>query len=251
MGECAQVGGVSHLPMTRTLTRTHFHSSRLVRILSDLALVEPVGAGGAFAEKLGQWVDIAGAISLRAAQTAIPAGAHAGMPSVAAVSIGEEFARMRAALEDSITRRGLPMGAATDYEPYRRYYFAHQRDMDLNVCQLRVKVRARLAKASPALKQLADLDAALDAILSERESKLFSKVPLLLERRFAQLLKAHQQRLVATQQADNPAFWMKPGGWLARFCHELQTVLLAELDVRLQPTLGLIEAFNNEITKHK
>ena len=40
---------------------------------------------------------------------------------------------------------------------------------------------------------------------------------------------------------------MKDGAWLARFCHELQTVLLAELDLRLQPTLGLLEAYQKEI----
>ena len=38
---------------------------------------------------------------------------------------------------------------------------------------------------------------------------------------------------------------MKQGAWLSRFCNELQTVLLAELDVRLQPTVGLIEALHN------
>ena len=31
--------------------------------------------------------------------------------------------------------------------------------------------------------------------------------------------------------------------------HELQTVLLAELDLRLQPTLGLLEAYENETRK--
>ena len=237
--------------MTRAQTRTHFHSSRLVRTLSDLALLAPVGAGGAFAEKLGQWVGIAGAISLRATHSPNPAGAKFDSSPAARVAVGEEFARMRSALEDAITQRGLPQGVATDYEPYRRYYAAQQRDMDVNVRLLRAKVRDVLTKASPALKQLAALDAALDAILAEREGRLLSKVPKILEKRFDQLLKAHQQRLLATQQADHPDFWMKPGGWLARFCHELQTVLLAELDVRLQPTLGLIEALNNEITNPK
>jgi len=41
---------------------------------------------------------------------------------------------------------------------------------------------------------------------------------------------------------------MNEGAWLARFCHELEAVLLAELDVRLQPTVGLIEALQNEKT---
>ena len=36
-----------------------------------------------------------------------------------------------------------------------------------------------------------------------------------------------------------------------RFRSELQTVLLAELDARLQPTLGLMEALHNELNKNK
>jgi hypothetical protein len=59
--------------------------------------------------------------------------------------------------------------------------------------------------------------------------------------------------LVETGQADNPALWLQAGSWLGRFGNELQTMLLAELDLRLQPTLGLVEAFtrfNQEISKH-
>jgi hypothetical protein len=56
--------------------------------------------------------------------------------------------------------------------------------------------------------------------------------------------------MLAAQQEDKPALWMQPGAWLERFCGELKAVLLVELDVRLLPTVGLIEAMNNEKTKH-
>jgi hypothetical protein len=61
------------------------------------------------------------------------------------------------------------------------------------------------------------------------------------------LFKAHQQMLVDTQQTDNPAGWTQAGAWLARFCNDMQMLLLAELELRLQPTVGLIEALNNNI----
>lgn len=257
--------------MTRAPTRTNFHSSRLVRVLADLAVVDAVEPGTAFAERLGLWLNLHDAITLCAdlnASTASAPATPSGTKSVARVAIGDELARIRAALVNSITQSGspnlgksrielpmpkpgVPIEAATDYEPYRRYYSAHQRDMDSSVRPLRSHVREVLARASPALRQLAALDATLDAILCERESKLLSTLPSLLKRRFEQLLKSHQQMLVDTQQADDPALWMKAGAWLARFCDDLQTVLLAELDVRLQPTVGLIEAFNNEIPKHQ
>jgi hypothetical protein len=138
------------------------------------------------------------------------------------------------------------------YEPYRRYYLSHQHDMEDSVGPLRARVREVLLRATPALKQLATLDAALDGILCERESRLLSTLPMLLQRRFAHLHKAHQQQLPPaetpaddTAVPDASARWLQAGGWLARFRQEMQTVLLAELDVRLQPTLGLLEALHH------
>jgi hypothetical protein len=257
--------------MTRALTRKHFHSSRLIRTLADLDVVETDEPDGAFAEKLAQWIDFGDAITLSAVHSAssgISPGTQAEAKSVACVAIAEEFARKRVALENSIKARGsanpgktrmelptpgpvTPIKDAAAYEPFRRYHFAHQRDMELSIRSLRAKVREQIAKASPRLKQLLDLDAAMDGILCERESKLLATVPALLERRFEQLRKAHQHTLLATQQEDKPELWMQPGAWLARFCHELETVLLSELNVRLLPTMGLIEALNNEKTKHR
>ena len=257
--------------MTRAFTRTNLHSSKLIRVLNDLALLDAVEPGTAFAERLGLWLDLNDAITLCAAHNAATARQQT-MPSqvmsVKPVAIGDELAAVQAALANSITKGSSlkggqarmalpspkldePLEIATAYEPYRRYYLAHQRNMDSSVGPLRARARELLAKASPALKTLAALDAVFDGVLCDRESKLLAKLPSLLEQRFGQLLKTHQQALIETQQADDPAGWMKPGGWLVRFCHELQTVLLAELDVRLQPTIGLAEAFNNEMTTHQ
>jgi hypothetical protein len=140
----------------------------------------------------------------------------------------------------------LPLDIGAAYAPYRRFYEAHQRDMESSIQPLRTNVRHALAKASPALKKLADLDAALEKILRERESKLLSKVPVLLKKRFEQLFKTHQQTLIGTQQADNPAGWTQAGGWLTRFCNDMQMLLLAEMELRMQSTMGLIEAFKQD-----
>ncbi len=260
--------------MTRTLTRTNLHSSKLIRVLTDLALVDAAEPGDGFAQELSAWVDFNHAIALGTLHNANAANvtnqslAKGGMKAVSSAVLGEELARVRSVLVSSMEKSGPisvarahiemlsaqpgeSMDGKAAFEPYRRYYAAQQRDMGLTIRALRTKVRAVLAKASPALKTLADLDAAFDGVLHEREGKLLSTVPFHLERRFAQVRMAHQQMLTDASQEDNPAFWLKPGAWLTRFCHEMQTMLLAELDVRLQPTLGLIEAFDNEITKHK
>jgi hypothetical protein len=253
--------------MTRVLPRTNFHSSKLIRCLADLAIVDAVDSGNAFAEKLGLWIHFADAIALSAVHNDSIAGPPKMQPEaqfVARVAAGTEFDRIQAILVNSITKscspnRGkthielptpkleLPMDVGVAYAPYGRFYEAHQRDMELSVQPLRINVREALAKASPRLRKLADLDATLEKILRDRESKLLSKVPVLLKKRFEQLFKEHQQKLVETQQADNPAGWTQAGGWLARFCNDMQMLLLAEMELRLQPAMGLIEAFDNKI----
>ena len=171
--------------------------------------------------------------------------------------------------------------SAADFAPFHRYYLAHQRAMAAAVSPLRASARAALAGRSAALRQLAALDAVLDQALAAREASLLATVPVLLGKRFAHLYAAHRREReaaapdVAGQAApdaagqaatagaaatgegapgagappDDPARWMQPGGWLGRFCAEMQRVLLAELDLRLMPVAGLVAAVDKESTE--
>lgn len=227
-----------------------------------------------FTQRLSQWVSFTDAGTLYAALDSgtaqvrvkpVPAGA--GTTPAARLAISEEVSRVRAAMVDLMQRSCSPTPAAArmhfpvpgldtppelafSYSPFHRFYLAQQREMDAKLGPLRARVRHALAAASPALRQLAALDAALDSILADRERSLFSRVPVLLEKRYGQLLKAHQQTyqaLAGGGQTDDPATWLLPGAWLANFRDELLVVLLAELDLRLQPVTGLMEAFDNKI----
>jgi len=255
--------------MTRALTRTNLHSSRLTRILADLGAIDAIDAGPAFAQQLGHWVDFRGAIALSAvhAPVAKPSAEPIAGPSVASVlALEQACAALRSGLEQAVSldgvsksggaRMAMPSPApdasvedARAYAPYRRYHQAHQHDHETRVSALRVKTREALMQCSPTLRQLAAIDAAFEAVLAEREAKLLATVPSLLEKRFNHLFKSHQHAFEGQQRADTPGDWMKPGGWLARFRGELRSVLLAELDLRLQPVLGLFEAFHNEKTQ--
>lgn len=251
--------------MTRMPSRTKFHSSTLIRSLVDLDIIDGADAGDAFAEKLGQWIHFADAIAL----SAVHGGAlHGAMGATAAVrqtaaQVQAELARIRTLLTDSIGKSfapgigkthielpapplALPPDIAAAFMPYRRFYEAHQRDMDIRLQPLRTNLRLAMAQASPRLKKLAELDAAFENILRERERQLLAKVPALLRKRFAQLFKLHQSRLAESGQADHPADWMRANGWLARFCQDMRSLLLAELELRLQPAAGLIEAFKQD-----
>jgi hypothetical protein len=237
-------------------------------------MVDAADPGNGFAEKLGLWVNFADAIALSAVHnestSSPPPGTRTALrpeqQSGAPVVIAAEFDRVRAVLVNSITRSfspslgkthiklpppmlELPLDLRAAYAPYGRFYEAHARDMEMTLQPLRVNVRAAVAKASPKLRKLAELDAMFDTILRARERQLLSKVPTLLKKRFDQLFRAHQQKLIDAQQSDKPGGWTQAGGWLARFCNDMQMLLLAEMELRLEPTMGLIEAFNVEDEK--
>ena len=253
--------------MTRVLPRTNFHSSELIRCLTDLAIVDSAEPENAFAEKLGLWIHFTDAIALSAVHGEGIASSSNKQPQARYITRTDpviEFDQIQAFLVNSIRKScapgsgkahitlptpklELPIELAAAYVPYRRFYESHQRDMELSIQPLRVNVREALAQASPSLRKLAELDAALEKILRDREAKLLPKLPVLLKKRFEHLFKAHQQMLVDTQQADDPANWTQAEGWLARFCNDMQMLLLAEVELRLQPTVGLIEAFNSKI----
>lgn len=252
--------------MTRAQPRTNFNSSTLARLLAGQGLLPADGAGAAFAERLGGWLDVAAAMRLYAAHNADGGAAPAERAAERAAELAMEGERLRAALAQAIeksctpgaggTRPKLPVPdprapceVAADYEPYRRFQLAHQREMDAAIAPLRAKARAVLAQSTPALAKLAALDAALGDILAGREARLLATVPALLEKRFAQLRDAHRQARADSDQTDDPAAWLQPDGWLARFCREMREALLAELDLRLQPLTGLIEAFSNEVSR--
>jgi hypothetical protein len=226
----------------------NFSSSRLVRLLSDLASVDVEASKQDVAERLGEWLTVFDAITLHAEHQAIDVGKDK-KPSDArlakAPALEEEFHRVRTTLAQSITASGAPPATEkhvrnhvpqpeapleTDpgYAPHRQRYLAQQRQMALRIDALRVYVREALTQVSPQLGQLASFDAVMDERFGAREQKLLSTVPVLLERRFKHLRTTQQQDL---------------------FGPEIQEVLLAELEVRLQPVVGLIEAFSNEVKK--
>ncbi|MBK7899812.1 MAG: DUF3348 domain-containing protein [Azonexus sp.] len=246
--------------MAQALPRSSFTSSRLVRVLAEMAVAE-VGEGRpSVAERLGQWLDFTDSIALSGALAG--GGNLRGAPPGAGVeTLRADFARVRNFLAESIVNDGvlnpgparvkLPTPAldaaaenAADFDPYHRYVLAHQRDMGSSIAPLRAHARAALAGRSPSLKQLADLDAVLEQALGTRERNLLATIPLLLSKRFAHLHAAHVAALGGGE--DDVQRWLQPGGWLTAFAQDLRAVLLAELELRMAPVAGLIEALGNE-----
>ncbi|QHE77407.1 DUF3348 family protein [Hydrogenophaga sp. PBL-H3] len=220
--------------------RSNFNRSALVRQLAGWQPTPAEVSRQDLAERLGHWLNVADAIALSSLHQALPAVARARRPAVSASasSVQAELQRVRATLSQAITAPpGEPGDEPADdadasFALHHQRCLEQQRRMEMSVDALRGHVRKTLSQTSPRLAQLAALDAVLDPMLGGREQKLLSTVPVFLKARFDQLRQTH------------------PGGWQPLFEHELQQTLLAELDLRLQPVAGMVEALGQEVKQH-
>ncbi len=255
--------------MTVSQNQTLFNRSSLIRYFAERELV--TDSPPAFAQGLAQWVSFTDAMTLYTAleyrapsESATASNARAAGHDAAYRAACAELARVRGAMVDLVVRScatttgaarikfpapqsGTALEIAAMYTPFHRFVLSLQREMESRVGPLRATVRDSVATTSPRLHKLAMLDAALDGIVNERERRVLATVPQLLEKRFKQLLADHQRAVVLCGQTDDLATWMQPGAWLTQFRNELRQVLLGEWDVRLQPVLGLVAAFSNEV----
>lgn len=199
-------------------------SSRLLSLLADPDARPQAGApGGDFAEALARWLGALDAVRLREALQAIgpPAAAvPASTPAGGSATLAQALHRLRTTLADRILTALADVDVGAGYGPCRRLHMEQQRRMESRIGALRSQVREALAGASPRLRQLARLDATMQQAFGEREQRLLATLPTLLEQRFEHLPDA--------------------------FVHLWRQVLLAELETRLLPVVGMIEAFSRE-----
>jgi hypothetical protein len=140
-------------------------------------------------------------------------------------------------------------GPALDFSPYRRDYLAHQRAMDAAIAPLRAHVRAVLSSQTPAGARLAALDAVMDEALRPRERQLLATLPARLALRVERLQQAAKRTEAGAERATDERAEVSAQDDLAfhQRCHrEMQRLLLAELDFRLEPVEGMVEALHDE-----
>jgi hypothetical protein len=129
--------------------------------------------------------------------------------------------------------------APDDFPALRQRFIGCQRAMETSIPPLRRRIRSTLAGAAPALARLADLDAVMEQVVGDQERALLATLPSRLERRFERLRQAG----AGSSRADDAAPADAPAApWLDVFRREMREVLLAELDLRLQPVEGLLDA---------
>jgi hypothetical protein len=227
-------------------------------VLGELAVSDAEVSHQHFARRLGQLIDLSDSVNISRVHAQRSANSFTAT-TASEEAITAEFLLVRNVIvaaiiksfEDGTGLRRIklpqpgpevPTDAASGYEPYGRFYASHQREMDSKIQQLRKQVREAAQGASAELAQLVVLDEALGDTLTVHSRKFFAAIPALLARRYAHLLNEY------TQACDNPQG--NSGSWpelLELFCQNMQSLLLAELEARLLPTQGLIEALHSEI----
>ena len=238
--------------MIQISTPTTVNRPRLVRFINDLGMGAPHISHEHFTQRLGQLFDLPGSIAVAAAQAKRPAQAP-GSDTQTRDQVQALFLRRRDAIVRSALKAFLPDGGvrirfpapAADAEPvqalaaerYIAFYAAQQREADFRVRQLHADIRAAVAACSPELARLCALDEVLGKQLAVPGRRCFDAVLQLLQQRFEHLLGPYY--LKAADHSPDQTHWLSA---LAQYRTEMQGMLLAEIETRLLPTTGLVEA---------
>ena len=228
--------------MKQELVRTGLDGSALVGMLAQLALIDSPAAAPSLLEGLGRWLGWRQAIPLSAVLQQAAPGTAAALPASRAKCTGEQanvktlqhkLNHVQTDLTQAImTDRDTAHEDGHDFLPFRRRCLNLQQAMADAVRPLREQLRAQVARLSPAMAQLAALDAVVAQALAPREQALLALLPVLLEKHFLRLRSAPLQA--------------EPKPWLDTFRDDMHQLLMAELSLRLQPSLGLLEALRGE-----
>lgn len=231
-------------------------SSRLVRFLAELLDTDVELPHQRFIERLGLSFDLADSIKISAVHDQRLQAT--GTPPVAGKqAVIDEFQHVRASIVSSAlqsfapgeggsrtrfprVRAQMTLEEAMAVEPYLAFYVAQQRNIDFRIRDLHASTRDALTGLSPQLARLAALDAVLADPLSAPARRSFAAVPRLLRQRYAKSQEDHN-----ANKADPSTVRERWEQSLEQFRIEMQGLLLAEIETRLLPTLGLIEALDD------
>ncbi|CAG4887306.1 DUF3348 domain-containing protein [Paraburkholderia saeva] len=231
----------------------------LSRLLARLTNIDVPESSQSLAARLSQWLGWTDAIALSAALNGAPPAVASGVRSFGSAE-EHECARVRATLAKTIANdnafatasprgsahrnpQAAPIDATLDYAAFRQRYLAMQQTMETAISELRGRLRRMLAARTPDMARLALVDATMERALGAHERNLLGAVPGLLAGHFERLRQAGQ-----AAPDDAPASVNTPpvtsDFWLDVFRKDMQSVLLAELDVRFQPVEGLLAALH-------
>ncbi|MBV6813117.1 DUF3348 domain-containing protein [Xanthomonas campestris pv. passiflorae] len=241
--------------MAKVSPRAPLSGPAFIRLLARLSDAHIAQSNHALAERLSQWIDWTRAVAVsKALDGKLPdtddlpeprpldaeacARVRTGLAASSVTELDALVVRVRAETRNAALADAP--AAAPDFAPFRQHYLAMQRAMRTATGDLRGRLRDLLALVSTDMARLAEVDAVMELTLSPREQSLLNTVPSLLGAHFERLRDAAQAQHRPSD--DDAAPRAVPDGWLDVFRKDMQSVLLAELDVRFHPIEGLLAA---------
>jgi len=241
--------------MTKMFSRVAMGAPQLKDLLRELVATDVDIPHQKIAERLGRFIDFSGSITLSEAQ-AVRAKKKTAPASCSNRVANDAYLRVRAVIMRNIinTCRPKPIedeelplddhiieltNKGVNFDAYRAFYIGHQAFMSAKIQSLHRDVRHLAEEVSPKLAKLVALDVALGDATVTRTRQILKAIPALLAKRFEHVRDACQTH--GTVDA-----WLEPGMGFDQFSQEIMILLLAEMDFRLQPVLGLVETINSE-----
>ncbi|MFD4837039.1 DUF3348 domain-containing protein [Achromobacter sp. NPDC058515] len=256
--------------MLQAPQRTGLSGPTLIRLLTRLTDADVQESRQSLSDHLSQWLGWTDAIALSAALNTSPPVIAPGARMFSSAE-ERECARVRTTLADAIASdtaataaKRLTPGQApvkkpaaladADYSNFRQRYLSLQHTMETSIGNLRSRLRGMVAARNGEMTRLAVVDAIMDRALLPKERALLGAIPKLLQGHFDRLRLAEEAALAKAQAGaeapagseapveETPAAAAPAGAWLDTFRKDMRSILLAELDVRLQPVEGLLAA---------
>jgi hypothetical protein len=268
----------------------HLNRSRLVRSLSALSANDSAAPRPNLTERLGQWVGVGDAMALFSALQPGPGRQAAGLPGCCPADpsylvtetarLQQELAQLRSTLGKAIradalfkpvkpvqrarlpgdtpgdtpgNEQGAPDYAGSDaafeaafeadFLPYRRACLLHQRTLATRIGAWRPGSGRRWPTAPPHCKSSPPSTPRWSRPWPTASATCCPPCPRCSKNASMPCSRAGSKR------PQNPHAHAN-GTWLTQFRSEVQEVLLAELDLRLQPAEGLIAACLAETHQH-
>jgi len=245
-------------------------SSNLIRVLSDLVAPNKSASDKRFSESLSEMMDFSATVRLSDTLDKVKriqdsdhqinkSDEFRFVPSALRERSHRAFVRVRASAVDSInksfepksnlTRIVLPSTCHTElaelnkmFQPYKAFYLAHQKDLTSRVHGLRVYLRKAFSSTSDELLQLVVLDTVFGETLDTNLNNSLRSVPSLVEQRFTNLFETLVTQKGGVEGCGKSHF----STTLNQFTSEVRELLNLELELRLQPALGLLEAYDEK-----
>lgn len=223
------------------------HGHALIRLLARITDTGTPAPPQSLTDRLGQWLDWRHAVPLAATLDARPSASK--RPDAGIDDDEREFARVRASLVAAIegdrafapgTRADTDDAASAEMTLYRQRYLTLQQIMEGETGRLRARLRKRLAAHGGSRERLAAIDAVMEQTIGVQERALLAPLPGLLATHFTRSRSAAVDAGGAMATGSPPP--VGPATWRAGFHRDMKQLLLAELDIRMQPALGLLAA---------